>query len=70
MRLDMNCIPCNINQAIRISELLDLAPGVREDMMREIGIKPLFRREDDLIQLVAGNVENFAQLAADLADGW
>lgn len=36
MRLDMNCIPCNINQAIRISELLDLAPGVREDMMREI----------------------------------
>lgn len=36
MRLDMNCIPCNINQAIRIADLLDLAPDVRETMMREI----------------------------------
>ena len=36
MRLDMNCIPCNINQAIRIADLLDLAPEVRENMMREI----------------------------------
>ncbi len=36
MRLDMNCIPCNINQAIRIADLLDLAPDTREAMMREL----------------------------------
>ncbi len=36
MRLDTNCIPCNINQAIRISDMLKLDASTREAMMREL----------------------------------
>jgi len=36
MKLDLNCITCNINQAIKIMELFDVDRNTKEEMMREV----------------------------------
>lgn len=36
MKLDLNCITCNINQAIKIMELFEVDRNIKEEMMREV----------------------------------
>jgi uncharacterized protein with ATP-grasp and redox domains len=36
MKLDLNCITCNINQCIKVIELLELDINRKEEMMREV----------------------------------
>lgn len=36
MRLDLNCITCNINQAIKIADLLEIDRHKKEEIMREV----------------------------------
>lgn len=36
MKLDFNCIMCNINQVIKIMDLADIKRDKREDLMREV----------------------------------
>lgn len=36
MRLDLNCISCNINQAIRVMDLFAVERSKREELMREV----------------------------------
>lgn len=36
MKLDLNCITCNINQAIKIMELFEVDRTTKEEMMREV----------------------------------
>ncbi|MCY6372637.1 damage-control phosphatase ARMT1 family protein [Clostridium ganghwense] len=36
MKLDLNCITCNINQAIKIMDLLEMERNKKEEMMREV----------------------------------
>jgi uncharacterized protein with ATP-grasp and redox domains len=36
MKLDLNCITCNINQAIKVIELFELDRNKKEEMMKEV----------------------------------
>lgn len=36
MRLDLNCITCNVDQAIKIMDLFNVERSKREEMMREV----------------------------------
>lgn len=36
MKLDLNCITCNIDQAIRVMDLFEVERSKKEDMMREV----------------------------------